>query len=234
MTHAGGNRSAHGSSGDAAWPRKLATFLHAQATVRARLQARFPDVAFHHAHVWLLRDVVARLADDFPAVEFDHECQRAAMRPEGGILSIVTEGAREHPILIAERKHHNGRGKPAENSVIDRLAKNVICLRAAMLSEAIFPFVLFADGSDFVPGSPFRDRAAILAMFGKLGVEHLHHEGARGLFNRGTFYVREEEWPEAEIVKRCWSIAEKSILYYFAKYGEAAFRWASTGPRQER
>ncbi len=42
-------------------------------------------------------------------------------------------------------------------------------------------------------------------------------------FNRGTFYFRVPEWTQAEMEARCLPIAERSIYYYFSKYGKQAF-----------
>ena len=90
-----------------------------------------------------------------------------------------------------------------------------------MLHEAIFPFVCFGDGCDFAEDLSILDRVRTIAMFGELNKEHLFREGDH--FNRGTFYFRVPEWTQAEMEERCLAIAERSIYYYFSKYGKQAF-----------
>jgi len=61
-------------------------------------------------------------------------------------------------------------------------------------------------------------------MFGHLNMEYLHNLGPSGIFNRGTFYFRVAEWKQDEMAEKCYSIAEKSVFYYYSKYGEANFQ----------
>jgi type II restriction enzyme len=93
-----------------------------------------------------------------------------------------------------------------------------------MKTEAIFPFVCFGDGCDFDERSSILDRVVTIAQFGKLNVEHLHNQGSTGEFDRGTFYFRLAEWTEREMTELSMKIAERSVYYYFSKYGEEAFR----------
>lgn len=79
------------------------------------------------------------------------------------------------------------------------------------------------NGCDFADDSSILDRVVTIAMFGPLNVEHLHNQGPQGLFNRGTFYFRVNEWTEKEMADRCHSIAQKSVYYYFSKYGRERF-----------
>lgn len=117
-----------------------------------------------------------------------------------------------------------GKAKQAKGNAIERLGKNVIGFRTAMKTESIFPFVCFGDGCDFDDDSSILDRVVTIAQFGKINVEHLHNQGANNEFDRGTFYFRCGEWAEDEMVELSLSIAEKSIYYYFSKYGEEGFR----------
>lgn len=195
------------------------------------LKKKFPDIRLQHRPEWLLRDVIARMRGQFPDVDFQYLHERSSMRPDGGILSIVRGDGAELPILIAEKKNQGtnrlrvseGKATQAKGNAIERLGKNVIGFRAALLPESIFPFVCFGDGCDFADESSILDRVVTIAMFGKLNHEYLHNQGGER-FNRGTFYFREPEWTEPEMRKRCYSIAEKSVYYYYSKYGEAAFR----------
>ena len=91
-----------------------------------------------------------------------------------------------------------------------------------MKTETIFPFVCFGDGCDFAEDSSILDRVVTIAQFGKLNVEHLHDQ-ADGIFDRGTFYFKVSEWREEEMFDRCFALAEKSVYYYFSKYGKDSF-----------
>jgi type II restriction enzyme len=84
------------------------------------------------------------------------------MRPDGGILHFVSKDQKtSYPILITEVKNQGtndirateGTPKQAKGNAIERLGKNVIGFRTALLHEAIFPFVCFGDGCDFAPDS---------------------------------------------------------------------------------
>jgi len=113
--------------------------------------------------------------------------------------------------------------KQAKGNAIERLGKNVIGLRTALLYESIFPFVCIGYGCDFVSDSSILDRVSTIAMFGKLNVTHLHNTGDGGRFNRGSFYFREERWSVEEMNNILLDVAERSIYYYFSKYGKETF-----------
>lgn len=58
-----------------------------------------------HVREWRLRDVVERLRHLFPDVEFFHHFDVSAMKPDGGILSMLDKDGASYPILIAEVKN---------------------------------------------------------------------------------------------------------------------------------
>ena len=196
-----------------------------------RLIEEFPGIKLKHKSNWLLKDVVASLRESFAGVEFHYYHESSSMRPDGGILSIVDGTGNEFPILIAEKKNQGtndlriseGKTKQAKGNAIERLGKNVIGFRTALLKESIFPFVCFGDGCDFADDSSIIDRVVTIAMFGKLNTEYLHNEH-NDTFNRGTFYFRVPHWTEYEMATHCHSIAKKAIYYYFSKYDEASFK----------
>ncbi len=200
-------------------------------TVESKLKAGFPGICLHHVREWKLKAVVSALKADFPATDFHHFFDTSAMRPDGGILSILDREGKPYPILIAEKKNQGtndlraleGKPRQAKGNAIERLGKNVIGFRTAMKRESIFPFVCFGDGCDFDDGSSILDRVVTIAQFGRLNVEHLHDQGAHNEFDRGTFYFRCAEWTESEMAHLSASIAEKSVYYYFSKYGKSAF-----------
>ncbi len=195
------------------------------------LQKRFPEVKFEHKTEWRLKDIVALLREIYPDVKFHYHLDTSSMKPDGGILSIVDKTEKTYPILIVEVKNQGtnelrlreGLPPQARGNAIERLGKNVIGFRTALMHESIFPFVCFGDGCDFAEGSSILDRVITIAMFGELNVVHLFNEGPYGRFNRGTFFFRENPWKEDEMVEVMYEIACRSVHYYFAKYGEKAF-----------
>ncbi|MBK6729301.1 MAG: type II restriction endonuclease [Xanthomonadales bacterium] len=199
--------------------------------VRDRLREKFPGVEFDHERQWLLKSVVEGLSQAFPDVDFFCAHASSAMRPDGGILSLVSADKKKYPILIAEKKNQGtndlraaeGKGKQAKGNAIERLGKNAIGFRTAMLEQSIFPFVCFGDGCDFAANSSILDRVVTIAMFGQLNKEYLHNS-CSDRFNRGSFFFRERVWSGDEMKERCYSIAEKSVYYYFSKYGEGQFK----------
>jgi type II restriction enzyme len=118
----------------------------------------------------------------------------------------------------------NNTSEKREGKAAVALGKNVVGFRTALLNESIFPFVCFGDGCDFAQDSSILDRVITISMFGKLNQIRVHNEGANGIFNRGSFYFREEKWTVKEMVSIMNDIAEKSIYYYFSKYGELKFK----------
>jgi type II restriction enzyme len=185
-----------------------------------------------HEKQWCLRDIVRELRHSFPDVTFHYHFNTSSIRPDGGILYIQGKPADgiSYPILIAEVKNpgtndlraDEGLPKQAKGNAIERLGKNLIGLRAALMRENIFPFVCFGYGCDCVSDFSILDRVSTMAMFGKLNTTYLHNEEG-GKLNRGSFYFRPEKWSLDEMSRIMKDIAERSVLYYFSKYRENHF-----------
>lgn len=201
------------------------------------LQARFgAKITLVHEKQWHLKDIVSELRHTYPDTEFHYHFDSSSIRPDGGILYI--QGPRgdklTYPVLISEVKNQGtndlraqeGLPKQAKGNAIERLGKNLIALRAALLRETIFPFVCFGYGCDFEADSSILDRVSTMAMFGQLNKTYLHNEES-GKFNRGSFYFRPQRWTLAEMVDVMKDIVERSVLYYFSKYREDHFRKAA-------
>jgi len=179
-----------------------------------------------------LKDIVAELRSTYPDIEFHYHFDTSSIRPDGGILFIKgqPEDSLSYPILIAEVKNQGtndlrakeGLPKQARGNAIERLGKNLIGLRTALMRESIFPFVCFGYGCDFEPESSILDRVTTMAMFGKLNKTYLHNEPGNK-FNRGSFYFRPEQWTVEEMHTIMLDIARRSVLYYFSKYKEGHF-----------
>ena len=199
--------------------------------VCSRLLKKFPGITLKHDRQWFLKDVVASLSEAFPEVDFHYYHDTSFMKPDGGILKICAKSGAEYPILIAEKKNQvtndlriaEGKGKQAKGNAIERLGKNVIGFRTALLQESIFPFVCFGDGCDFADDSSILDRVVTIAMFGNLNHEYLHNM-AGDRFNRGSFFFRVKEWTANEMEEICYSISEKAVYYYYSKYGDTSFQ----------
>lgn len=189
-------------------------------------------VRLSHETRWHLKDIVGDLKETFPGVSFHYHSDTSYMQPDGGILFIASNSGdgRRYPILIAEAKKQGtndlreAEGKPRQpkGNAVERLGKNLIGLRVALLSESIFPFVCFGYGVDFEEGSSILDRVTTMAMFGELNKTHLHND-ASGKFNRGSFYFRPQRWSVETMTEIMLDIAQKSIFYYMSKYGESRF-----------
>ena len=190
------------------------------------------DVELEHATQWKLADIVSSLRSDFDDIEFHYHFETSAMRPDGGILSMLDSNGTARPILITEVKNQGtndmraaeGKPKQAKGNAIERLGKNVIGFRTAMMSEAIVPFVCFGYGCDFADDSSILDRVSVIAMFGPLNTVNVVNQGESGSFNRGSFFFREEQWTVDEMTEVMYEVASRAIHYYFACYGKEAFR----------
>ncbi len=191
----------------------------------------------HHAPSWPLADIVGKLKGEFPDVPFGTLHPRTSIKPDGGILSIIGADDERHPILIGEVKNQGtndlrageGLAKQAKGNAIERLGKNVIGIRTAFLSESIVPFVCFGYGCDFADDSSILDRVVTIAMFGPLNEVCVVNIGEAGVFNRGSFFFREERWTVQEMEDVMYDVASRSIHYYFARYGTDAFAKAAAG-----
>ena len=190
-------------------------------------------VSLVHEKQWRLSRIVEELRHTYQDVDFHHHFDNTNIRPDGGILYIKGKAGDQltYPILISEVKNQGtndsrvreGLPRQARGNAIERLGKNLIGLRTALMRESIFPFVCFGYGCDFEDVSSILDRVSTMAMFGQLNTTHLHNQGD-GRFNRGSFYFREDEWSVEEMFEVMQDIAMRSILYYFSKYREDRFR----------
>ncbi len=212
--------------------KKQETDLGSALTEVVRVLTDEFGVVLQHEPQWKLAEVVGGLRSHFPDVDFHYHFPTSAMRPDGGVLSVVDRDGTSRPVLITEVKNQGtndlrsaeGKTKQAKGNAIERLGKNVIGFRTAMLSEAIMPFLCFGYGCDFAPDSSILDRVSTIAMFGPLNQINVVNQGEGGLFNRGSFFFREAAWTTDEMVDIMLEVARRSIYYYFAKYGNDAFQ----------
>ncbi|MGQ9733289.1 MAG: EcoRI family type II restriction endonuclease [Candidatus Zipacnadales bacterium] len=190
-------------------------------------------ISLAHEKQWYLKDIVAELRNTYSDTEFHYHFDSSSIRPDGGILHIRGKPGDRfmYPVLIAEVKNQGtnvlraqeGLPKQARGNATERLGKNLIGLRAALMRESIFPFVCFGYGCDFEADSSILDRVSTMAIFGKLNTTYLYNEEG-GKFNRGSFYFRPQPWSVDEMVEIMRDIAERSVLYYFSRYREDHFQ----------
>jgi type II restriction enzyme len=117
------------------------------------------NVSLVHEKQWYLRDIVAELRHTNPDMDFHYHFGSSSIRPDGGILFLQgkPDDKLTYPILIAEVKNQGtndlrsleGLPVQARGNAIERLGKNLIGLRVALMRESIFPFICFGYGCDF-------------------------------------------------------------------------------------
>ena len=179
----------------------------------------------------LLREIVCNLRKNNPDVDFYCNFNETFMSPDGGIVNIVSSTGERLPILITEAKYQGtnkkrkkeGKQQQAKGNAIERLGKNLIGFKTAMINENIFPFICFGYGCDFVKKSTILDRVVTMSMFGKLNRVRVYNEGTKVIFNRGSFFFREHPWTKNEMTRYMRAVAKKSIYYYFSKHGKNFF-----------
>lgn len=199
--------------------------------VHRSIEQLFPGVKIQYTKRVFLKEVASHIQKHFPEVDTHYHKDASFMTPDGGFLNLIDENGRKFPILISEKKNQGtndlraleGKPRQAQGNAIERLGKNVIGLRALLSDEDIFPFVCFGDGCDFVDSSSILDRVTTIAIFGELNKIYLHDVANLPQFKRGTFYFRAEQWSTEEMYDRCLEIAERSMLYYYSKYGKDVF-----------
>lgn len=159
------------------------------------------------------------------------ESKKSFIKPDGGFLSIETNDGEKHFILISEikkqgtnniRKTENKK-KQAKGNAIERLGKNVIGLYNLFRKEKIFPFICFCSGCDFEKESTIRDRVITISNFNKLNSINLFDDNIG--VKRGSFFVQPEKYKELDILNQIKIISEKSIEYYFEKYGKNNYKY---------
>jgi Restriction endonuclease EcoRI. len=192
-------------------------------------QEDFSSLNLTHKKSIVLNDIIKNLKERYSNTSFSTCFNSSTMKPDGGLLYLIDHQENMYPILIAEKKNQGtndlreeeGLKKQAKGNAIERLGKNVIGLKTYTMKWDIFPFVCFGDGCDFAEGSSIIDRVKTMAMYGNLNEESIFPTD--NSFLRGTFYFRARKWSRSEMFEKCYSIAEKSIYHFFARYGKQNF-----------
>ena len=196
-----------------------------------KLEEKF-GLKFEHQQKVFLKEITQHLSKSFPEIEFKHHFDSSFLTPDGGFLFLVDNKGNRHTILISEAKRQGtndlreaeGLGKQSKGNAIERLGKNVIGFRTWLSTENILPFVVFGEGVDFAQDSSILDRVSTIAMFAPLNQIEVANLGEHGTFARGSFFFRVETWKADEMAEILYDIAERSIYYYFSKFGESSFK----------
>ena len=179
-----------------------------------------------HDNKVCLSTIVDKLRCNFLDTYFSEALPKTFIRPDGGILSIVTNTGEKLPILITEVKNQGtndlrcAEGKPKQpmGNAIERLGKNVLGLKAMMMAENIFPFICFGYGCDFYAGSSLFGRLQAISMFG--AINKVESFSPFGPFNmRGSYFFREKKWSLDEMINPMFEIASNAIEFYIGAYG---------------
>jgi len=208
----------------------------AVASVVERIETKFAVRLEHQPQVFL-KEIVNHLRGSFPEIDFSYHFDASSMKPDGGVLFMVDQNEDRHAILISEAKRQGtndlraqeGLRKQAKGNAIERLGKNVIGFRTWLSTENILPFVVFGEGVDFAHDSSILDRVSTIAMFAPLNQIAVANLGENGLFNRGSFFFRVKTWTAEEMEEILYDIAERSVYYYFSKFGAARFERVDAG-----
>ena len=199
--------------------------------VKLKLQNEYcGKINLNHNTKIYLKDIVAKLKKIYPNEDWFYNFEKSTIKPDGGILYLFDKNGKQYPILIAEQKSQgtNNRvvqetGKrQARGNAIERLGKNLIGLRIWLKNEEIFPFVCFGSGCDFEEKSSILDRVSTMAEFSKLNCINLFRTTDTKRCP-GSFYFQEKGWLKNDYLKIMLEIANRSILYYFSKYGKENF-----------
>lgn len=202
----------------------------AVVSVIKKLEEKF-GLQFEHQSKVFLSEIIEHLQNSFPEVSFKHHFDTSFLTPDGGFVFVVDKKGNRHTILISEAKRQGtndlreqeGLNRQSKGNAIERLGKNVIGFRTWLSTENILPFVVFGEGVDFAPDSSILDRVSTIAMFAPLNQIEVLNLGDNGKFNRGSFFFREASWTPEEMEPIMYDIAERSIYYYFSKFGEDSF-----------
>lgn len=153
------------------------------------------------------------------------------IRPDAGFLYAYINGM-PNLILSGESKKQGtnelrkifGLEKQARGNAVERTSKNCYEISQYMMSEDIFPYIIFISGCDFVNRSSIRDR--ITANNYQCEFNKLHIYKKKGAKIKGQYqyvsipsvFIRNKQWSVSEIRDRMFDAANMSLKYYFKKY----------------
>lgn len=167
---------------------------------------------------------------DNPRDTFDNTYFDRAIKPDGGVIYLITKKGEKLPLVIAEVKRQGtntervqeGKKKQAVGNAIERLGKNLTGIRAMMQYEDIVPFVCFGWGCDFGEDESAKTVLAKVSTMNQLyplNTKHIFKKDWQfGMKSSGfspvSMYFREKEWSIEEMYDIMVYIAETAFRYY--------------------
>lgn len=193
-----------------------------------KIKTLYPQLTLLHEKHILLSEIFLCAATDYPRES--SVLPGSSIRPDGGIFYLVAQDNKRYPVLISEVKKQGtndvrvktGIARQARGNAIERLGKNVMGLETLLHNEKIFPFVAFCYGCDFQEGSSIRDRVVTIARGAKLNTVYVHDAPTSGI-KLGSYFLSEQRMSVEDMEAVCFSVIQKSIDYYFSKYGKDYF-----------
>lgn len=193
--------------------------------VIAMLEAKYPELKFHHTKKMFLSDIINGLGNEFPeyAPLYSDVLKTSFITPDGGFIHATDPSGQEKIILVSEVKRQGtndkradeGKAKQAMGNAIERLGKNLIGIRAIFKSDKVLPFVCFGQGYDFQEGSSILDRVVTMNEFFPLNRTHV--QKAYEPFEPVSMYFRYEDWTLDEMVEILFDVATQAVNQIFDK-----------------
>lgn len=86
-----------------------------------------------------------------------NDYKNSYMSPDGGLLFVITDTGKKHPILVAEDKvqgtndnlFSQNKKRQSTGNAIERAAKNINLAKTLCTRLDYFPYIVFASGCDF-------------------------------------------------------------------------------------
>lgn len=173
------------------------------------LQKKYPELDIR----WQPKITKKEIVDVLKIKHYKSENPNSFIKPDGGMIYLFYKN-KVFPILIAEAKKQGTNkkrikeGKPPQGmgNAIERGYKNFCELRIFCRDLSYFPYVIFAYGCDFAPGSSINDRLDALTEYQPRNKSYLTHPD-----KLATFYVQEPAFSLSEIYDVLFSTAENAI-----------------------
>lgn len=202
-----------------------ASMMNVVYKIKQELEAEYPSIKFEHKAQLSLTDVIKEVKKFDPNYTMTEVLETSSIRPDGGFLYAIFPTGEKYLILIGEVKNQGtnskrlieGLKKQAQGNAIERLGKNVECIKLAVLNQKYNPFVVFGDGCDFAEGSSIIDRVKTIAHFQPLNTINT----GNNLFgDRGSFFFRDEAWSEDEYYDIMMTVAKTVLNGCLKDYNE--------------
>lgn len=179
------------------------------------------ELVFEHVRRWGLSDMVDDARARKPGVVMQRPQTEAYLQPAGGILALVDRRGLRHPVLVADAISQPRSGsETAMPAGVDRVARMVAAVRAAMVGTRLMPYVCFADGPAFAEGATGRDHLLAACGFVPLGVVRVHDDGETP--NPGSILPRDEPWSAEEMADRLFAVASIAIDHQLDMLGRGS------------